>query len=64
MSRSTRFVGNVAITNSGSETKVVSGIVEDAKLDIGIDAIHPGFAKPFVKAAPMTMSHAGTFGLR
>ncbi len=63
MSTSTRFVGNVAITNTSEEAKFVSGIAEDAKLDIGIDIIIGGLKPAYVKAAPMTVSHAGTFGL-
>ena len=34
MGRSTRFVGNVSITNKSDEAKYVSGKIEDADLDV------------------------------
>jgi len=64
MGRSTRFIGNVSIVNSSSESKYVSGKVEDADLDL-TDAPGLGSLKPtVVKTAPISGQKPGTSGLR
>jgi len=64
MGRSTRFVGNVSITNKSDESKYVSGKIEDAELDVS-GAVGLGALKPTsVKSEPISGQKPGTSGLR
>ena len=64
MGRSTRFVGDVSITNTSDESKYVSGKIEDAELDVSND-VGLGPLKPsVVKTAPIAGQKPGTSGLR
>eukprot|EP00804_Cyclotella_cryptica_P029384 CCRYP_013320-RB/>CCRYP_013320-RB protein AED:0.04 eAED:0.04 QI:966/1/1/1/1/1/2/203/917 len=62
--RSTRFVGNVSITNSSDESKYVSGTIENTDLDVSADT-GLGLLKPtLVRTAPIAGQKPGTSGLR
>ena len=64
MGRSTRFVGDVSITNKSDESKFVSGKIENATLDVS-DATGLGALKPTaVATAPIAGQKPGTSGLR
>jgi len=64
MGRSTRFVGDVSITNKSDEAKYVSGLIEDAVMDVS-SAVGLGALKPTVVAsAPIAGQKPGTSGLR
>lgn len=64
MGRSTRFVGDVSITNKSDESKFVSGKIENATLDVS-DATGLGALKPTtVATAPISGQKPGTSGLR
>jgi len=64
MGRSTRFVGDVSITNKSDEPKYVSGKIEDAVMDV-TDAVGLGALKPTaVPTAPIDGQKPGTSGLR
>mmetsp|Transcript_33963 Transcript_33963/g.71480 ORF Transcript_33963/g.71480 Transcript_33963/m.71480 type:complete len:1047 (-) Transcript_33963:149-3289(-) len=64
MGRSTRFVGDVSITNKSDEAKYVSGKIEDAEMDVS-DAVGLGALKPTaVPTAPIDGQKPGTSGLR
>ena len=64
MGRSTRFVGDVSITNKSDESKFVSGKIENATLDVS-DATGLGALKPTsVATSPIAGQKPGTSGLR
>ena len=64
MGRSTRFVGDVSITNKSDESKFVSGKIENATLDVS-DTTGLGALKPTsVATAPIAGQKPGTSGLR
>jgi len=64
MGRSTRFVGDVSITNTSDESKFISGKIENATLDVsgevGLGALKP----TSVATAPIAGQKPGTSGLR
>ncbi|KAL7539659.1 hypothetical protein ACHAXR_009487 [Thalassiosira sp. AJA248-18] len=64
MGRSTRFVGNVSITNKSDEAKYISGKIEDADLDVSADAGLGALKPTVVKSAPIAGQKPGTSGLR
>jgi len=64
MGRSTRFVGDVSITNKSDEAKFISGKIENATLDVS-EEVGLGALKPTVVAtAPIAGQKPGTSGLR
>jgi len=64
MGRSTRFVGNVSITNKSDDAKYISGKIEDAELDVSGAKGLGALAATVVASAPISGQKPGTSGLR
>jgi phosphoglucomutase len=64
MGRSTRFVGNVSITNKSDEAKYISGKIEDAELDVSGAKGLGALAATVVASGPISGQKPGTSGLR